>query len=54
MDNIVRQKLAQAQIPGCVIEFEPDEAEQVGAFQDDALTLEDVWASAPDLLEVAP
>lgn len=54
MDNRLSQKLANAQVPGCVVEFEPDEADQVGAFQEDALAMEDVQASTPDLLGFAP
>lgn len=54
MDNIVRQKLADAQVPGCIVEFDPDEAAQVGAFAEDALTIEDAQASSPDLLDEVP
>lgn len=54
MNNTLRQKLANAQAPGCVVEFDPDEAAQVGAFEEDALTTEDVQASSPDLLDETP
>ena len=54
MDNTLSQKLANAQVPGCIVEFDPEEAEQVGAFEEDALAMEDVQASAPDLLDSAP
>lgn len=54
MDNIVRHKLADAQVPGCIVEFDPDEAAQMGAFEEDALTLEDALASAPDFLNEEP
>ena len=54
MDHVLRQKLANVQVPGCVVEFEPDEAEQVSAFEEDALTMDDVHASMPDLFDAAP
>jgi hypothetical protein len=53
MDTL-RQKLTEALVPGCVVEFDPDEAERAGAFHDDAITIEDARASAPDLLDVVP
>lgn len=54
MDSIIRQKLADAQVPGCIVEFDPDEAAHVGAFEDDAISLEDAQASAPDFLGEVP
>jgi hypothetical protein len=54
MNDIVRQKLADAQVPGCIVEFDPDEAAQVGAFEEDAITLEDAQASTPDFLHELP
>lgn len=54
MDNRLIQKLANAQVPGCIVEFDPDEAVQVGAFEEDAVTMDDVQASTPDLLDAAP
>lgn len=54
MDSIVRRKLADAQVPGCIVEFDPDEAAQVGAFEDDAISLDDAQASAPDFLSEEP
>jgi hypothetical protein len=54
MDNILREKLTQAQVPGCIVEFDPDEAEQAGAFEEDAITVDDAKASAPDFVEEAP
>jgi hypothetical protein len=53
MDNL-RKKLTEALVPGAVVEFEPDEAEQVGAFADEAIAIEDACTSAPDLLDAAP
>ena len=54
MDNTLSQKLANAQVPGCIVEFDPDEAEQVGAFEEDSITVEDVHANTSDLLDAAP
>ncbi len=35
------EKLADMETPGCVVEFDPEEAELVGAFIEDALSEED-------------
>jgi hypothetical protein len=51
--NLMR-KLSDAEVPGSIIEFDPDEADQAGAFLDDAITAEDALSSAPDLAEGAP
>ena len=50
----LRTKLAEALQPGRSVEFDPDEADLVGAFADDAISIEDARASAPDLLEELP
>jgi predicted ATPase len=42
------EKLVDAMTPGAVIEFEPEEAEQVGAFVEDALDEGDAWDSVID------
>jgi hypothetical protein len=44
--DIVSEKLADAGIPGAAIEFDPDEAEEAGAFEEDALTELDAYASS--------
>lgn len=54
IDLALRQTLAEAEAPGSVVEFDPDDADQAGAFQDEALTIEDALDSGPDLLERAP
>jgi hypothetical protein len=46
--GVVAEKLADAMTPGYVAEFDPDEAEQAGAFIEDALTEEDAIESATD------
>lgn len=40
--EVLQEKLADAEIPGARIEFDPDEAERVGAFAEDALSEQDI------------
>ena len=40
--EVLQEKLADAEIPGAQIEFDPDEAEKVGAFVEDALSEQDI------------
>lgn len=35
-------------VPGIAVEFEPDEADQMGAFEDDAMSLEDAMEASTD------
>lgn len=37
-DEVIRQKLIDAEVPGAVVEFDPDEADRAGAFVEDALS----------------
>ena len=46
-ENIDR-KLREAEIPGCEVEFDPDETERV-AFREDALSDQDARESVADL-----
>jgi hypothetical protein len=46
---VVREKLIDALTPGFQAEFDPDEADQVGAFVEDALSEEDAAESSMDL-----
>ena len=48
IEEIVEQKLREAEIPGCEVEFDPDEAERI-AFREDALSDEDARESVVDL-----
>ncbi|KXU36506.1 hypothetical protein AXE65_04865 [Ventosimonas gracilis] len=43
---------AQADNPGLVVEFDPDEAEHLGLFEETAMSFEDAWAARFD--DVAP
>lgn len=47
-DTALLEKLADALIPGFQAEFDPDEAEQAGAFQEDALSEQDAFDSVAD------
>lgn len=47
----LREKLADAMVPGYQAEFDPDEAEAVGAFVEDALSEEDAAESDADLVD---
>jgi hypothetical protein len=48
IEEIMEQKLREAEIPGCEVEFDPDEAERI-AFREDALSDEDARQSIIDL-----
>jgi hypothetical protein len=47
-EEIIEQKLREAEIPGREVEFDPDEAERI-AFKEDALSDEDARESVIDL-----
>ena len=49
----LRDKLTDLLIPGYSVEFDPDEAEQAGAFQEDALSEQDAAESCLDLVDGA-
>jgi hypothetical protein len=53
-DAALREKLADAEVPGYQAEFDPDEAERAGAFVEDALSEENARESAIDQREAAP
>jgi hypothetical protein len=46
----LREKLADMETPSFEVEFDPEEAEFVGAFAEDALSEQDALASTPDSL----
>ncbi len=52
--EVVQRKLVDAMTPGFVVEFDPDEADAVGAFSDDALSEDDAADSCADVLELLP
>ena len=47
--DVLAEKLTDAMIPGAMVEFDPDEAERMGAFQEDALDEADALESSIDL-----
>ena len=47
-EELIEQKLREAEIPGREVEFDPDEAERI-AFREDALSDEDARQSILDL-----
>lgn len=47
--DVLAEKLSDAMIPGAIVEFDPDEAERIGAFQEDALDEADALESSIDL-----
>jgi hypothetical protein len=49
-DAALCEKLTDALIPGYQAEFDPDEAEKVGAFQEDALSEQEALDSDVDLV----
>ena len=49
--DALREKLLDAMTPGYQAEFDPDEAEQAGAFVEDALSEQDATESDVDLVD---
>jgi hypothetical protein len=50
--DIPLQKLADANITGFIVDVDPDEADLLGAFVEDALTEQDALDGGVDLVEV--
>ncbi|BAU77415.1 hypothetical protein [Metapseudomonas furukawaii] len=50
--EVAVEKLRDAEVPGFEVEMDPDEADLVGAFQEDALSEQEAKDSTVDLLEV--
>lgn len=46
-----KERIGQLQTPGHIETFTPDEAEKVGAFEEDALSLKEAEDSMMDLYE---
>ncbi len=51
MDEVIDQKLSDMETPGFEAEFTPPEAEQIGAFEEKALSLQDAIDSTMDQLQ---
>lgn len=50
IDQVIKEKLLDAETPGFEVEFSPDEAELLGAFEETALTEKDALDSVIDQL----
>ena len=48
IEQNIDRKLREAEIPGCEVEFDPDEAQRI-AFREDALSDQDARESVADL-----
>ncbi len=51
-DAALQDKMSDALVPGFQAEFDPDEADKVGAFVEDALSEQDALESGVDLLNL--
>jgi hypothetical protein len=51
-EAVLNEKLTDLLIPGCIVEFDPDEAERLGAFEEDALSEAEALESSIDLQEL--
>lgn len=49
--DALTQKMTDVMNPGVVVELDPDEAELLGAIQDDAMSEQDAWESNGDLVD---
>ena len=56
MGQVIKEKLLDAETPGFEVEFSPDEADSLGAFEETALTEKEAMDSVIDrlLTEVGP
>ena len=50
--DVLNEKMIDAMTPGAMVEFDPDEAERIGAFQEDALDESDALESSIDLEDI--
>ena len=50
MNAVISQSLDDLVIPGVIVEVDPDIAESMGAFEEDALDDETAWESNIDLI----
>ena len=46
--NTLEYKIKHLDPPGMVVELDPEEAEQMGAFKEDAMSLEDAMDASTD------
>lgn len=50
--DVLTQKMIDVMNPGVVVELDPDEAELLGAFREDAMSEQDAWESNVDLADL--
>ncbi|WP_165544802.1 conjugal transfer protein TraD [Pasteurella multocida] len=50
--EVIESKMSDANIPGVIVEFSPEEAEFLGAFRDDSMELSDIIAGSLDLGDI--
>jgi len=48
-DPVVSESLDDLLVPGVIVEVDPDEADRLGAFEEDALDDDAAWESNVDL-----
>jgi hypothetical protein len=48
-DAIISENLHDLLIPGAIVEVDPEEADRLGAFEEDALDEETAWDANADL-----
>lgn len=53
IEDALIEKLSDAEsTPGLKVEFDPDEAEKAGAFEEDAVSEDDALDSSADLMDI--
>jgi hypothetical protein len=53
VEDALIEKLSDAEsTPGLEVEFDPDEAEKAGAFEEDAISEDDALDSSADLIDI--
>ena len=50
MNAVISQNVGDMLIPGVIVEVDPDMADRMGAFEDDALDDDAAWESNIDLI----
>lgn len=48
--ELINIKMEQANTPGVIVEFSPEEADYLGAFEDDSIPMKDIIEGSLDLI----
>lgn len=48
--ELINIKMEQANTPGVIVEFSPEEADYLGAFEDDSMSMKDIIEGSLDLI----